>query len=214
LGSSEAYELKGEIVAKGIKPLLGGYACISKDGFSMVLLIKHLKTLSGRNNIWKRFLPVMNEYPGLKTSNQLIISRRGKNSVDPYKPYAWLVEKERTASGKIKDTAIIFLTNKECPYHCLMCDLWKNTTDETVPVGAIPSQIEWALKQLPSAQHLKLYNSGSFFDPKAIPEEDYRSIAELIGHFETVIVVSHPRLINGRCLKFRDMLIPELQVWV
>jgi hypothetical protein len=93
-----------------------------------------------------------------------------------------------------------------------MCDLWKNTTDESVPVGAIPNQIEWALNHLPDAKHLKLYNSGSFFDGRAIPAEDYERIASLVSNFETVIVESHPRLINEKCLLFRDMLKPELQV--
>ena len=73
---------------------------------------------------------------------QIIESRGEKNVVDPNKPYAWLVEKEHTAAGKIEDTAIVFLTNRECPWHCLMCDLWKNTTDTSVPKGAIPRQIE------------------------------------------------------------------------
>jgi len=93
-----------------------------------------------------------------------------------------------------------------------MCDLWKNTTDEPVPVGAITDQIEWALNQLPHVKHLKLYNSGSFFDGKAIPEEDYERIASLVSNFETVIVESHPRLINEKCLLFRNMLKPELQI--
>jgi radical SAM enzyme (TIGR01210 family) len=149
--------------------------------------------------------------PGI--NDRWIVSNRGrKNTVDPQKPYAWLVEKERTAKGKIEDTAIIFLTNRECHYHCLMCDLWKNTTDGSVPPGAIPNQIEWALDHLPDARHLKLYNSGSFFDGKAIPVEDYPRIASLVSNFETVIVESHPRLINEKCLFFRDMLKPELQV--
>jgi archaeosine synthase beta-subunit len=155
----------------------------------------------------------MNEDPGFTIDDRWILSRRGeKNAVDPRKPYAWLVEKERTPSGKIEDTAIIFLTNRECPFHCLMCDLWKNTTDVSVPAGAIPEQIEWALKQMPEASILKLYNSGSFFDERAIPEEDYKSIASLVENFETVIVESHPRLINERCLIFRDMLKPDLQI--
>jgi radical SAM enzyme (TIGR01210 family) len=93
-----------------------------------------------------------------------------------------------------------------------MCDLWKNTTDDSIPAGAIPDQIEWALNQLPDVKHLKLYNSGSFFDRRAIPEEDYKRIASLLSHFETVIVESHPKLINDKCLIFRDMLKPELQV--
>ncbi len=144
--------------------------------------------------------------------NWILAFRGDKNSVDPRRPYAWLVEKERTASGKIEDTAIIFLTNRECPYHCLMCDLWKNTTDITVPVGAIPEQIEWALNQMPQVKHLKLYNSGSFFDERAIPVKDYKRISELVKNFETVIVESHPRLINKRCVEFSEMLKPDLHI--
>ncbi len=155
----------------------------------------------------------MNEEPEFNINDRWILSKRGrKNTVNPRKPYAWLVEKERTASGIIEDTAIIFLTNRECPFHCLMCDLWKNTTDVSIPAGVIPRQIEWALKQLPEARILKLYNSGSFFDERAIPEEDYKSIASLVKNFETVIVESHPRLINKKCLNFRDMLKPALQI--
>jgi len=155
----------------------------------------------------------MSETQDLIISDQWIVSRRGnKNSVDPRKPYAWLIEKERTVSGNIEDTAILFLTNRECAFHCLMCDLWKNTTDTTIPVGAIPDQIEWALERIRNVKHLKLYNSGSFFDERAIPEADYQRIASLVSHFETVIVESHPKLIGESCLHFRDMLKPELHV--
>jgi len=155
----------------------------------------------------------MNEDPDFAVNNQWIVSMRGnKNPVDPQRPYAWLVEKERTISGKIEETGIIFLTNRECPFHCLMCDLWKNTTDISVPVGAIPNQIEWALEQMTEIKHLKLYNSGSFFDQRAISGKDYKKIASLVESLETVIVESHPKLINEKCLYFRDMLKPELQV--
>jgi hypothetical protein len=142
-----------------------------------------------------------------------ILSNRGKkNPVDPFKPYAWLVEKEGQISGEVEDAGTIFLTNMECPLHCLMCDLWKNTTDRPVPVGGIPAQIEWALKQMPPVKHLKLYNSGSFFDDRAIPIADYPKIASLLSGFETVIVESHPKFIDNRCLQFRDMLQAELQI--
>jgi hypothetical protein len=155
----------------------------------------------------------MNEEQDLLLNDQWIMSNRGvKNSVDPRKPYAWLVEKERSVNGEVEDTGIIFLTNRECAYHCLMCDLWKNTTDVSVPVGAIPDQIEWALERMPDARHLKLYNSGSFFDFRAIPVEDYPRIASLVSHFDTVIVESHPKLIGEKVLQFRDMLKPELHV--
>jgi len=93
-----------------------------------------------------------------------------------------------------------------------MCDLWKNTTEVSVYAGSIPDQIEWALAQLPKAKQVKLYNSGSFFDEKAIPEKDYERIAILLEPFETVIVEAHPRLINEKVLRFRDLLKPELEV--
>lgn len=155
----------------------------------------------------------MSDDPDRLIDDRWIMSCRGsKNPVDHQKPYGWLVEKERTLSGKIEDTGIIFLTNLECPFHCLMCDLWKNTTDRPVPVGAIPNQIEWALEQMPDVKHLKLYNSGSFFDARAIPEKDHKKIASLVSSLESVIVESHPRLINEKCLIFRDMLKPDLHI--
>jgi radical SAM enzyme (TIGR01210 family) len=138
--------------------------------------------------------------------------RGRKNKVDQHRPYGWIVEKERTAQGTIEDVAIIFLTNRECPFRCLMCDLWKNTTDETVDPGSIPEQIQWALEQLPPVRHVKLYNSGSFFDEKAIPVSDYEKIASLLRDFETVIVESHPRVLGQRCLDFKNLLKPRLEV--
>ena len=155
----------------------------------------------------------MSENLYIVVDKQWILSNRGnKNPVDPLKPYGWLVEKERTVSGEIEDTGIIFLTNRECPFHCLMCDLWKNTTDQSVPIGAIPDQIEWALEQMPPTKHLKLYNSGSFFDEGAISEHDYQRIASLLTNFETVIVESHPKLINDKCIRFKNLLKPDLEV--
>lgn len=155
----------------------------------------------------------MNENRNQVIDDRWIVSRRGKkNTIDPHKPYAWLVEKERTASGIIEDVAIIFLTNRECSFHCLMCDLWKNTTDMAVPPGAITGQIEWALNQIPDVKHLKLYNSGSFFDERAIPSGDYRKIASILSSFETIIVESHPKLVGEKCLNFKKMLKPDLQI--
>jgi radical SAM enzyme (TIGR01210 family) len=87
-----------------------------------------------------------------------------------------------------------------------MCDLWRHTLDTRVPVGAIPEQIDWGLQQLPPARHIKLYNSGNFFDPQAIPPEDYPAIADRVRGFATVIVENHPRLCGPRCLEFRDLL--------
>ena len=75
-----------------------------------------------------------------------------------------------------------------------------------MPVGAIPAQIDYALSRLPPARHVKLYNSGNFFDAQAIPPEDFGAIARRVASFETVIVENHPRLCGPACVEFRDLL--------
>lgn len=102
----------------------------------------------------------------------------------------------------------IFLTNRECPWTCLMCDLWKNTLEHPVPGAAIPEQIRAALAELPPARRLKLYNAGSFFDPKAIPPEDHAAIARIAAPFESVVVESHPALVGEACFDFAERLGP------
>ncbi len=137
---------------------------------------------------------------------EIVRARPERNSLDVDRPYEFIVEPERSAEGAVEDVATIFLTNRECPFRCLMCDLWKNTTIESVPVGAIPRQIEYALQRLPKAQHVKLYNSGNFFDAKAIPKEDWPTIVDQVRSFKSVIVENHPKLCGDGCFEFRDML--------
>ena len=150
--------------------------------------------------------------PAFNLDEWILANRQAKNPLDPWKPVAYLVEPERTRGGQIEDVATIFLTNKECPFRCLMCDLWKNTLDKRVPEGAILAQIDWALNQLPPVRHVKLYNAGNFFDAQAIPSPELPRIAERLADFQTIIIECHPRLIDPRCLAFQKLLRPELQV--
>lgn len=124
------------------------------------------------------------------------------------RPSGWLVETEPDSHGQPVRILTVFLTNRECPWRCLMCDLWQHTTLEPVPVGAIPRQLDVALAD-PSAagcRWLKLYNAGSFFDSGAIPPADHPAIAERCRGFERVIVECHPALVGPRLLPFRDAL--------
>ncbi len=149
--------------------------------------------------------------PHRRVDDRWILERRPpKRPVDPRRPYAFCVEEERTAAGQVDSVATIFLTNRECPFRCLMCDLWMHTTDRRVPDGAIPAQIRWALSQLSPARHVKLYNSGNFFDAQAIPPNDFPEIALAVTGFSTVVVENHPRLVGVRCLAFRYLLEPLL----
>lgn len=142
----------------------------------------------------------------------LLARRPPRRLLIPDEPYAFFVEDECGVSGKAEPVATIFLTNRECPFRCTMCDLWRNTLADSVPIGAIPQQIDFALERLAPARSVKLYNSGSFFDPRAIPPEDYRAIVERVRGFDRVIVECHPAFVGTHCATFRDLLPARLEV--
>lgn len=143
----------------------------------------------------------------IEISNRSVKKMRPeKELADPNRPYLWLNEEEIQADGALQSVNTIFLTNRECPFKCTMCDLWRHTLDEPTPDGAIPEQIRFALDRLPAAEVIKLYNSGNFFDGKAIPRKDYQAIADLLSGYEHVIVENHPKLIGEFIPQFRDLL--------
>ncbi len=135
-----------------------------------------------------------------------------KNNVSPAEAYGVFSEEELTRKGCVEKHNIILTTNKECPFKCVMCDLWQNTLDERVDDGVIAMQVERALASLPKAKHLKLYNAGSFFDRQSIPKQDTFQIADLIADYETLIVEAHPKIIGQSCFEFADYLSPQLDV--
>jgi archaeosine synthase beta-subunit len=152
-----------------------------------------------------------------RLDDRFVLAHRGpKHLVYPDRAYAALWEEEPDPTGALTPTAVVFLTNRECPFRCVMCDLWTNTLDVTVGRGLIPLQIRNALTALPSVCQVKLYNAGSFFDPMAIPPEDDDEIASVVEPFDRVIVEAHPAFLAGaygeRCLRFRDRIRGRLEV--
>jgi len=140
------------------------------------------------------------------SERRILAARPLKATLNPRRVVASLVELECAATGVPEPVATLFLTNSECRFRCLMCDLWKHTLDDPTPPGAIPEQIAHALAALPSARHIKLYNSGNFFDARSVPIADYPAIAALVAGFDTVIVENHPRLCGPNIELFRDLL--------
>jgi archaeosine synthase beta-subunit len=157
---------------------------------------------------------VSTAYPAAsRDRDDWILARRpARNIRDPWRPYAFHVENERAESGEQVPVATVFLTNRECPWRCVMCDLWRDTLTEAVPAGAIPAQIAFALSRLGPARQVKLYNAGSFFDAHAIPVADHPSIAERVRGFDRVIVECHPALVGASAAAFHGMLGGKLEV--
>lgn len=118
-----------------------------------------------------------------------------------------LREREPDADGRVRDVATVFLTNHECPWRCVMCDLWRYTTEAVTPPGDVAAQLAAALDELRAAGDghvgdgalpyaLKLYNAGSFFDRRAIPLADHEPIARLVAPVGHLVVECHPALVN------------------
>ncbi len=160
---------------------------------------------------------MVSAYPARNRSAWILAQRPAGGCLpDPWAPQGIFLEKERLDSGAIVDSGVVLLTNKECPWRCLMCDLWKGTTKGKVPSGAIPRQVrlacrDWEARGVAPNQ-VKLYNSGSFFDPAAIPREDYADIAAELGFAANVVVESHPKLIGAQAARLRDLLTGGLEV--
>ncbi|MEQ1353219.1 MAG: radical SAM protein [Candidatus Acidiferrum sp.] len=171
-----------------------------------------LKLPSSRPSSYPSSYP--SNYPSgdLDRDRWILGQRPPREILDAQKPHAFFVEDEAAACGEIIPVATMFLTNRECPWRCVMCDLWRNTLTTSLPPGAIPTQIDFALSQVPTARVLKLYNSGSFFDARAIPVKDHPAIAERANNFDRLIVENHPALTDDKILRFRDRLRCRLEI--
>lgn len=135
--------------------------------------------------------------------------RPARGAVDTSRPRASFREEEVREGGEVVPVAAVVLAGKECPWRCVFCDLWKGTTREPTPAGAIPAQVEAGLAACdPSgtARLLKLYNGGSWFDPAAVPPADDAAVALLARRFDRLVVESHPAFAGERALRLRDLL--------
>src|SRR3954463_6577590 len=146
--------------------------------------------------------------------DRFVLDRRGPRSArDPWQHQGLIVEDEPAAGGSSARVATVFLTGRECPWRCVMCDLWMYTTASDTPAGAIASQVAAARATLDRepvpVDALKLYNAGSFFDPRAVPEADYDDVAASLAGLSTVVVESHPALVGTRVDRFLAALARE-----
>ena len=172
-------------------------------------------------------MPVAANYPASPASRDRFVleRRRARPVLDPWRHQGVLVEEERGPGGEVARSATVFLTARECPWRCVMCDLWRYTTESDTPRGAVARQIAQATDDLLRAgplppSQIKLYNAGSFFDPRAVPPQDYADIAETLRPYGRVIVESHPLLVGRRLDEFRDACVhaagpdgpPEIEV--
>ncbi len=143
-------------------------------------------------------------YPATAAArDRFVLARRGPRTPrDPWLAHGLIVEDEPAGDGCPARIATVLLTGRECPWRCTMCDLWRDTIEADTPHGAIPAQVAAARAAVSDGgmpvAGMKLYNAGSFFDPRAVPETDYDDIAAALAGLSRVIVESHPALVGPR----------------
>jgi len=143
--------------------------------------------------------------------DRFIIDLRGpRPQHNPRRFQGLSIEDEPTERGDVARVGTIFLTGRECPWRCAMCDLWRFTIRDDTPAGAIPEQVAAARRvwreRGEQVSRLKLYNASNFFDPRAVPERDYGAIVAQLAGLDQAIVESHPSLIGARVDRFLDAL--------
>ena len=155
-------------------------------------------------------------YPDFPAArDRWILERRGPRAGSPadlLRPIGVFLEEELAETGEVEPVVTVLIANRECPWRCLMCDLWRHTTKGPVPEGAVAAQVRDALAAFPNARRAKLYNAGSFFDPRAFPREDLAGIALAVNGFDRVIVECHPALVGDSCRTFSDEIPGALEV--
>ncbi len=128
-------------------------------------------------------------------------------------PLDTLIEREAsTPGGESVDVLTVLLRGSECPFRCLMCDLWKSTHSVPTPIGALPAQLESALDQCSQAPWIKLYNASNFFAPVNVPTADLPRLAQLLHPFRRIIVENHPRLLTPEIERFSESLPGRLEI--
>ena len=147
-------------------------------------------------------MPDSGLYPETPSARDRFVldQRSSRPRHDPWRYQGLIVEDERTTQGGRARIATVLLTGRECPWRCAMCDLWTYTTVSDTPPGAIAAQVAAARSAVRGERipvtGMKLYNAGSFFDPRAVPEADYDGVARALTGLSRLIVESHPALVG------------------
>ncbi len=110
---------------------------------------------------------------------------------------------------------VIILKTRGCFWFkhsgCSMCGYYKDTDPGDVNDSNIMNQIEKAVKKIKDEKIIKIFNSGSFFDPNEISENTQMKILELFSGMERVIVETRPEFVTyermSRFKKFENLMV-------
>ncbi len=138
-----------------------------------------------------------------------------KVKANPKMPVAVWSEKE-IMDGQIVDSLVVVLRSKGCFWSrkngCLMCG-YNNDCLSSVSSEDLVNQFELAIGQHTNQPYLKIYTSGSFFDPEEIDMVAQKRILEMAGQKAgQVLVESRPEFVTAENLQRATDLLKRLEV--
>jgi len=118
------------------------------------------------------------------------------------KDYVTTYTEKEFLNGRTRNERVLILRTRGCSwsYHsgCSMCGFWEDTNPE-INANDIMKQIEDFLKEYSKGDVLKVFTSGSFFDPLEVSGEIQVPIIEkLLDHYNFLIVESRPEYIVNK----------------
>ncbi|MEM0138580.1 MAG: archaeosine biosynthesis radical SAM protein RaSEA [Thermoplasmatales archaeon] len=103
-------------------------------------------------------------------------------------------------NGKTRNERVLILRTRGCSwsYHsgCSMCGFWGDT-NPNIGSDDLIAQVNSFLKEFPEGEVLKVFTSGSFFDPVEIhPDIQKRIMEDALERYEYMVVETRPEFVK------------------
>lgn len=134
--------------------------------------------------------------------------------------------KERVISWREKDyldgavdAGVVILPTRGCSWGrgsgCTMCGYVYDSAPSKIPKGELMQKFDEAMERLMGVEYLKIFNSGSFFDPRELSQDTARDILSRINGrgIKRVQVESRPEFLKKEVLEAaKEASAAELEI--
>lgn len=149
-------------------------------------------------------------YEMLKLRSKIKNKIEYKKKEDINKPISYWIEQE-LFQNEIIDSLTIILRTNGCYWSksggCSMCGYINDTTEENITAENFSNQMNVALNYIKNRTNkliIKIFTSGSFFDPREIPDDSKNEILNILSKNKNIIKVSfetRPEFVSEEIIK-------------
>ncbi len=149
-----------------------------------------------------------------------LILKLRENVVRENRPdeYSALWFEDEPYRGRRERSMVLVLRTSGCFWFtsggCTMCGYYSDTNPTRVSSDNLKKQVDNAFEKYNNEKVVKIYNSGSFFDPNEISVESAKYLLKKFENAERIIVESRPEFIRenilNNFLEFKEKLMVAL----